>query len=97
MGIEKFRRKVALPGLVRKAKWAGITTIVSGSATVTVSATQVKSGSSPLVSLGATTVTSHRSMILSVNSIVNNTSFAIVSNLATSGGPQEVVFAVLED
>ena len=96
MGIKKFYQKPVFPGFVRKSAWGGIATISSGSTTVTVSAAQVKSGSPPLLSLGATSVASHRKLVLSCNSIVDNTSFAIVSDLAPNGGDQEVVFMVLE-
>ena len=96
MGIRKFYQKIAAPAIKRHSRWSGITNILSGQTVITVSAAQVKSGSPPLLSLGLTTVTSHRAIILSCNSIVDNTSFAIVADKATTGGPQQVVYTVLE-
>lgn len=96
MSIRKIYGKLAVPGIKRHARWSGITSILSGSTSVTVSATQIKSGSPPLLSLGATSVASHRKLVLSCNSIVDGISFAIVSDLAPNGGDQQVVYSVLE-
>lgn len=96
MGTKKFYQKVHAPGLTGPDKWAGVTNILSGQTVVTVSASQVVSGSAvPHVTLGVTTAASHRAIILSVNSIVANTSFAIVADKATSAGAQQVVYTIV--
>lgn len=94
MGIEKDARKRAVCGIVGRATWAGITNVVSGATSVVVSASAVKSGVAILHNLGVTTVASHRALTLSVNSIVDNTSFCLVTNNATVD-TQSVVFTII--
>lgn len=97
MGYNKLFRRTAIMGLFGTAKWNGIATINSGSTSVTVSAAglAVTSLAPPQLSLGTTTVASHRSLILSCNSIVTNTSFCIVSQQAPNGGDQQVVYTIV--
>lgn len=97
MSIERFYRKVVVPALVGTSKWRGTATINSGSTSVVVSASglAVTSLNPPLLSLGTTTVASHRKLVLSCDSIVTNTSFCIVSDLAPNGGNQQVVYTIV--
>ena len=97
MGYNKLFRRTAIMGLFGTAKWNGVATINSGSTSVTVSAAglAVTSLAPPQLSLGTTTVASHRSLILSCNSIVTNTSFCIVSQQAPNGGNQQVVYTIV--
>jgi len=74
--------------------WRGITTVLSGLATATISATAATSGFPIMVSLGATSVTSHRDLVVSVDSIVDGVSFSAVTNLATVDD-QEVVYTII--
>lgn len=94
MGIEKSARRLATRGLIGRTAWSGVTTVVSGAASAVVSASAVKSGVAILHNLGVTTVASHRALVLSVNSIVDNTSFCVVTNNATVD-TQSVVFAII--
>lgn len=84
----------SLAALSGAAAWRGITTILSGTASITVSSTIVSSAHPPLVALGLTTVASHRGLITSVDSIVNGVSFCTVVNLTTVD-KQQVVFAII--
>lgn len=93
---KKFYQKVTFPGIVGQSGWSGITDILSGDAIIVVSASQVKSGAAIHTGLGLTTVTSHRPLITSVDSIVNNTSFIIVVNNAVVDS-QQVVFTIIEN
>lgn len=88
MGIEKIRRKLSAPGINKRESWSGITDIVSGASTIVVSASQILSGAAILCTLGLTTVASHRDIVVSVNSLVSNTSMVIVANKATVGSQQ---------
>ena len=84
MGIEKFRRRIGLPGMSGKDRFRGITSIASGDAFVVVSASDVASGYPIFATAGRTTVASLRVCILSINSVVTGTSFCIVSDKATT-------------
>lgn len=95
MGIEKLRRRLSVPGVVGQTRWSGITNIVSGSSSVVVSASQVKSGAAILTGLGRVTVASLRAVNVSVNSVVDNTSFCIVGDRATTD-TLEVCYTVIE-
>lgn len=86
--------EVTIADLKGAGRWRGIATINSGDSTVTVSAAAVASGYTPFVSLGRTTVASHRDIVLSVNSIVDNTSFMAVASKATVDD-QEIVYVVI--
>lgn len=83
-------------GLTGAARWRGITSIASGGTTVTVSNATLaaNSGYPIMLGLGVTTVASHRDIALSVNSIVNATSFCIVANKATVDS-QEVCYVII--
>lgn len=97
MGYNKLFRRTAVMGLFGTSKWRGITNIVSGASIVTVSLAglAVNSGKVPHLTLGETTVASHRAIILSCNSVVANTSFCVVADKATSGGSQQVVYSIV--
>ena len=104
MGLFKIYRNAVAKGSLRiqkarqgSAKNRGIVTVVSGAALATYSAANLtcNSGFPINVSLGVTTVASHRHLSPSVNSIVDNTSFCVVFHEATSGGGQEVAFDIV--
>ena len=104
MGMDKFYRNVVAKGNITtlkkrigSSKNRGIATVASGDSSVTVSAANLtcSSGYPILLSLGVTTVASHRHLSPSVNSIVDDTSFEIVLHEATSGGGQEIVFDII--
>lgn len=94
--MEKFRRKISVPAISKRESWSGITSVVSGGSTVVVSASQIKSGAAILCALGLTTVASHRDIVLSVNSIVTNTSMVVVTDKATID-TQQVCYLVFGD
>ena len=79
-----------------KSKWTGVSNVVSGGTFVVVSANQISSGQANLLGLGVTTVASHRDIGLSVNSIVENTSFMIVTDKATVD-TQQVVYTLIRN
>lgn len=79
-----------------KSKWTGVTNIVSGASIVVVSANQISSGQANMIGLGVTTVTSHRGRILSVNSVVENTSFVVVSDAAMVD-TQQIVYTLIRN
>lgn len=93
--MKKFYQKIAPPGILRRPGWSGITNILSGDSSVVVEANQVSSGCNIHVNLGLTTVASHRSLIISTNSIADDSSFIIVTNVAVID-TQQVVFMILE-
>jgi hypothetical protein len=74
--------------------WRGTATIPLSGTSVTVSATTVTAANPPLVGLGNTTNATNRGLSVSVNSIVEETSFMIVTNAATAAA-QEVVFVII--
>ena len=97
MGTEKARRKSYFPALRGKStRWTGITNVLSGTSTIVVSATQIKSGAAIMTGLGITSVASHRGLIVSVNSLVANTSMVIQTNIATVDS-QQVYYTVIEN
>jgi len=80
--LKKFH-PLDVPGLVGRTGWAGTTDIASGDTEVVVTASQVQSGAGLMLGLGITTVASHRDMVVSINSVVDNTSFVVVADKAT--------------
>ena len=58
------------------SRWTGFTSIASGDSSVVVSAADVASGF-PVIAGGITTVASHIDLVVSVTSVVDNTSFTI--------------------
>ena len=95
MALEKIRRRLSIPSLGGQNRFRGIASIPTGSAFVVVSASEVTSGCTTLVSLGRSTVASNRTLVLSTNSLVNFTSFCIVSDRVTSGAAQEVCYEII--
>ena len=94
MGLEKDRRQRRVLRLKGVDTWRGLTNVLSGTASITVSSNLVSSGSPPLVSMGATSVASHRPLVTTVDSIVDSVSFSIVVNNATVAA-QQVVFVIV--
>lgn len=76
------------------AAWRGLTTVLSATSSIVVSSTLVSSAHPPLVSMGATSVASHRNLVTTVDSIVDGVSFCIVTNLVTVAS-QQVVFVII--
>lgn len=104
MGIDKHYRNVVAKGDTTTLKFRkgssknrGIASVASGDSFVVVSEANLscRSGFPINLSLGVTTVASHRHLSPSVNSLVDDTSFAIVFHEATSGGSQEVAFDII--
>jgi len=94
MGLDKFVRNLGIHGIKGASKWRGITTITSGTSIIAVTATAAASGYPVLTGLNATSVASHRDIVLSVNSVVVNTSFCIVADKATVNS-QEVYYVIV--
>ena len=64
----------------------GITSIASGDASVTVSATQISSGRVLATGVGATSVASHRDLVTTVDSVVDGISMSVVVQNAVVSG-----------
>ena len=96
MGTKKEIQKFAPAALLGNGRWCGIADVASGDSGAAVLSTQVKSGDTVLVNLGLTTVASHRDLVCSVNSIVDNTSFmAVVHNAVIQS--QQLVYTIIEN